>query len=81
MQTAKLWDQIDRYMKSLSDERDEDARQGAGEIRGFDALNFLAGGGSEGAFGYGGSTGATRGYANLKTLSGLEEGFQRMALS
>lgn len=79
-QVAQRWERIDRYMNELSGERDEDARQGAGELPGFDALNFLAGGGSEGAFGFAGSTGATRGFANLKTLRGLDEGFQRLPL-
>jgi len=65
-------------VKGLADERDEDARHGAGEWRGFDALSLLGGGSTGGAFGHAGSTGGAHGMANLKTLPGLEEGFHRL---
>jgi Ca2+-binding RTX toxin-like protein len=80
VEIAQRWERVGRYVNGLSDERDENARQGVGELLGFDALNFLAGGGFSAVFGHAGSTGATRGYANLKTLQGLEEGFHRLAL-
>lgn len=75
---ANRWQRIGRYVNGLSDERDEDARHGAGEWRGFDALSLLGGGSSGGAFGHAGSTGAKHGFANQKTLQGLEEGFHRL---
>jgi hypothetical protein len=72
---AERWQRVSRYVNGLSNERDENARHGAGELFGFDALSFLGGGGPGSAFGHAGSTGATRGFANLKTLKGLDEGF------
>jgi Ca2+-binding RTX toxin-like protein len=75
---ARRWQAVDRYVKGLADERDEDARLGAGEWRSFDAPSLLGGGLSGGAFGHAGSTGGTHGMANLKTLPGLEEGFHRL---
>jgi len=75
---ARRWQAVDRYVKGLADERDEDARHGAGEWRGFDALSLLGGGSTGGAFGHARSTGGTHGMANLKTLPGLEEGFHRL---
>jgi hypothetical protein len=75
---AERWQRVGRYVNGLSDERDKDARQGAGELFGFDALSFLGGGGFGGAFGHAGSTGATRGMGNLRTFQGLDEGFTRL---
>jgi len=75
---ARRWQAVDRYVKGLADERDEDARHGAGEWRGFDALSLLGGGSTGGAFGHARSTGGAHGMANLKTLPGLEEGFNRL---
>jgi hypothetical protein len=75
---ARHWQAVDRYVNGLADERDEDARHGAGEWRGFDALSLLGGGSTGGAFGHAGSTGGAHGMANLKTLPGLEEGFHRL---
>src|SRR6185503_11607729 len=71
---AKRWQLVGQYVNGLSDTRDEDARQGTGELFAVNALNFLGGSGFGAAFGHAGSTGATRGFANLRTLKGLDEG-------
>jgi hypothetical protein len=77
-EVAQRWEQIERYMKTLAENDDEDARGGAFEHRIFDNWNFMASSNSAGGFGFSGSTGATRGMANMKTLTGLSEGFTRL---
>ena len=73
---AHRWQAIARYASALSHEHDEDARGAALHVvHGYE----LSGGGVfGGGFGYAGSTGLVRGAANLRTLQGLEEGFQRI---
>jgi hypothetical protein len=77
-EVAQRWEYIDRYMKTLAEKDDEDAREGASDSRIFDNWNFVASGGADGAFGFAGSTGSTRGMANMPTFSGLAEGFTRL---
>jgi hypothetical protein len=77
LEIARRWERVSRYAAGLADERDEDARYGA--ARDWRAGLDLPGTGAlGGGFGHAGSTGMTRGMANLKTLQGLEEGFHRL---
>ncbi len=75
---ANRWQRIGRYADGLSDERGNDTHFGAGEWRGFDALGLLSHGGISGAFGYASSIGSMNGVAGMKTLRGLDEGFNRL---
>jgi len=73
---ARRWQRIDQYMAGLANERDEDSRLGAGDLRlgeGVRGAGILGGG-----LGYVGSIGAVRRNANFETLQGLEEGFHRL---
>jgi hypothetical protein len=76
MEIARGWQAVDRYVGVLSSEHDEDARNGAAYYVNEHAL--LGMGAFGGGFGSTGSTGIARGSANLRTLQGLEEGFQRL---
>jgi hypothetical protein len=73
---ARRWQVVGRYAGALVNEHDEDARGGA-DYRVNDH-GLLGGGVSGGGFGYSGSTGAPLRVANLQTLQGLAEGFQRI---
>lgn len=78
---AKRWQLIAKYLDQLEELTDEDARGGAGEWRPIDYASLASNGGVSGqAFGHAGSTGATRGFANLKTFQGLSEGFVRIPM-
>jgi len=78
---AKRWRRIAKYLEQLEELADEDARGGAGEWRSIDFASLASNGGAPGqAFGHAGSTGVTRGFANLKTLQGLSEGFVRIPM-
>jgi len=73
---ARRWRAVGQYASALANEHDEDARGGA-DYR-FNDHGLLGGGAFGGGFGYSGSTGSLRRVANLQTLQGLEEGFQRI---
>jgi len=73
---ARRWRAVGQYSSALANEHDEDARGGA-DYR-FNAHGLLGGGAFGGGFGNSRSTGALRRAANLQTLQGLEEGFQRL---
>ena len=73
---ARRWQVVGRYSSALSNEHEEDARGGA-DYR-FNNLGLLGGGAFSGGLGYSGSTGTLHRVANLQTLQGLEEGFQRL---
>jgi hypothetical protein len=75
---SKHWQAVDEYLKTSPERDEEDVREGASEHRFINSWDFVTGGGSDGGFGFAGSTGATRGVANLKPLAGLTEGFQRL---
>jgi hypothetical protein len=73
---AKQWRRVSSYLERLL-EADHDGREGAGAVSHgeWNGMDARADGSS---FGHAGSTGLTRGLANMKTLRGLEEGFQRL---
>jgi len=73
---ARRWQAVARYANGLPNEHDEEARGGA--VYRFNEHGLLGGGAFGGGFGYTGSTGMARGSASLRTLQGLEEGFQRI---
>jgi len=73
---ARRWQAVSRYAGALSNEHNDDARGGA--VYRFNEHGLLGGGAFGGGFGYTGSTGMARGNASLRTLHGLEEGFQRL---
>jgi hypothetical protein len=73
---ARRWQVVGRYASALANEHDEDARGGA-DCR-LNDHSLLSGSISGGGFGYSGSTGAPHRVANLQTLQGLAEGFQRL---
>jgi Ca2+-binding RTX toxin-like protein len=73
---ARRWRAVGQYASALANEHDEDARGGAAYR--FHEHGLLGGGAFGGGFGYTGSTGMARGSASLRTLQGLEEGFQRI---
>jgi hypothetical protein len=73
---ARRWQVAGRYGNGLLNEIDDDARQGAAYR--FNEPRLLENGAFGGGFGYTGSTGMGRGIASLRTLQGLEEGFQRL---
>jgi Ca2+-binding RTX toxin-like protein len=77
-EVAQRWAKLARYTRELLDEHDENVRHGAGETRNFDAFATLQVGTFGASFGHAGSTGTTRGFANLNTLKGLDEGFTRL---
>lgn len=69
---ARRWQRVARYGAGLADDQDDDARGGA-DFR-FNDDGLPVGSAFGGSFGATGSTDA----ANLRTLEGLEEGFQRL---
>ncbi|MGH6692216.1 MAG: calcium-binding protein, partial [Gammaproteobacteria bacterium] len=74
---ARRWQAVERYTRGLASEHDDDARHGAA-VEWHIARDSLGAGALGGGFGYSGSTGMARGVVNLRTLQGLEEGFQRL---
>lgn len=76
---VRRWERVNRYAYGLSNEQDEDARQGAGSLSSV-AEGLLGGREFGSGFGHSGSTGAMRGVGNLQTLQGLAEGFRRIRL-
>jgi hypothetical protein len=73
---ARRWRAVGQYASALTNEHDEHARGGA-DYR-FNDHGLLGGGAFGGGLGYSGSPGVLRRVANLQTLQGLEEGFQRL---
>lgn len=77
LEIARRWQVVDRYVNGLSGDRDENARHGA--AAGWSMEHDLLAAGALGhGFGRDGSTNITRGAANLQTLQGLNEGFDRL---
>jgi Ca2+-binding RTX toxin-like protein len=75
---ARRWQRVAWYGLGSPNEQDDHARNGAAS--GFSGNGLLGGSAFGNNFGYAGSTGARRGAENLRTLDGLEEGFERLSL-
>jgi len=71
----RRWQAVARYANGLANEHDEER---GGAVFRFNEPGLLGGGAFGGGFGDTGSTSMARGSANLRTLQGLEEGFQRL---
>jgi hypothetical protein len=79
LEIARGWDRVRRYADGLAGDQDDDAGQGAGELKQL-VEGMLEGGTLGGGFGHAGSTRAPRGVGNLQSLQGLVEGFRRIRL-